>query len=256
MTEDKPILYIVLGAARAGRREVVADLIEGGVKDEDQSVVFLPESMEASEQEARLGEIVRWTAPDSETVAAIWPEGATVGFFVIDGRRNPIDQIEALKPWITTANVEVGRVICVYHCQLAAKHKPLLVWHDACVYFSDIVLLNRREGLENKWLSELKERFAKQFLPCLIEIVKKGRVRNPALVLDPLPRRMSHWFDEEEENWAAQVENLEDTVMMEDGEESIEEELDVDDEDIYMARHPSGRRKRVIPDINDYLKDA
>ena len=256
MNEDKPIIYIVLGAAGAGRREVVADLIEGGVKDEDQTVVFLPEQEEASEHDSRLGEVVRWSAPDSATVQAEWPEAATVGFFVIDGRRDPVDQVEALKPWIKASGVEVARVICVYHCELAATHKPLLVWHDACVHYSDIVLLNRREGLENKWLSELRQRFAKLFLPCLIEIVKKGRVHNPALVLDPLPRRMSHWFDEEEDSWASQVVDLEDTVMLEDGEESIEEELEVDDEDIYLARHPSGRRKRVIPDINDYLKDA
>ena len=254
MSEDKPILYVVLGAAGAGRREVVADLIDGGLSADDSPVVFLPDTMAADDGDARLGRVVRWSMVDESAIAADWPEDAGVGFFVVDGRKDPVDQVEALKPWIETSGVDVARVICVYHCELAATHKPLLTWHDACVYFSDIVLLNRREGLENKWMSELKQRFEKQFLPCLVEIVKKGRVHNPALVLDPLPRRMSHWFDEAEDSWASHAGVTEDTVIMEDGDEDFEEEEEAQDEDIYIARHPSGRRKRVIPDINDYLE--
>ena len=250
MSADKPILYIVLGATGAGRREVVADLIEGGLAAEDKPIVFLPDTMEEDEAESRLGQVVRWALPDATTIEVAWPDGASVGFFVMDGRKDPVDQVEALKPWIERQGVELARVITVYHCQLAAAHKPLLTWYDACVHFSDIVLLNRRDGVENKWLSELRQRFEKQFLPCLVEIVKKGRVHNPALVLDPLPRRMSHWFDEDEVSWSSQVD--EDTVIMEDGEEEFEEE-ETDDEDSYLARQPSGRRKRVIPDINDYL---
>lgn len=254
MSEEKPILYVLLGAEGAGRREVVADLIEGGLSADDKSVVFLPESLAPDSIDSRLGDVVRWTAPDDASVSAAWPDGAGVGFFVVNGRRDPVDQVEALKPWIEEMGVELTRVICVYHCELAATHKPLLIWHDACVYFSDIVLLNRRAGLENKWMSELRQRFDKQFMPCLVEMVKKGRVHNPALVLDPLPRRMSHWFDAEEESWVHQIENLKDTVILEDGEEEIEEEPEV--EDLYLARIASGRRKRVIPDINDYLPDA
>jgi len=251
MSEEKPILYLLLGAAGAGRREVVADLIEGGLSAEDKSVVFLPANLAPNDIDSRLGTVVRWTAPDESTVAAAWPEGADVGFFIVDGRRDPVDQIEALKPWIEETGAELTRVICVYHCELAAAHKPLLIWYDACVYFSDIVLLNRRAGLANKWMSELRQRFDKQFMPCLVEMVKKGRVHNPALVLDPLPRRMSHWFDEEEESWTNQIKEMEDTIILEEGEEAVEEETE--DEDLYLARLASGRRKRVIPDINDYL---
>jgi hypothetical protein len=51
---------------------------------------------------------------------------------------------------------------------------------------------DRREGVANKWLSDFRAHFDGQFYPCLFELVKGGRVKNPALVLDPLARRMSH----------------------------------------------------------------
>ncbi len=252
MSTESPIVYLILGAAGSGRREVVADLIEAGISSDEKTVVFLADSEAASSVDERLSDVTRWTASDPTTIHAAWPADATVGFFVTDGRKDPVDQLEALKPWIEARGVELARVICVYHCQLVSVHKPLLTWYDACVHFSDIVLLNRREGIENKWLSDLRHRFEKQFIPCLIEIVKKGRVHNPALVLDPLPRRLSHWFDEPEESWTDQVDAPEETLILEDGQE-VEDDEEMDDEDIYLAREPSGRRKRVIPDIRDYL---
>jgi hypothetical protein len=251
MSTDSPIVYILVGAAGSGRREAVIDLIDGGLPTDEQTVVFLADSEVTDPLDEKLGDTVRWRYSEANAIEAAWPVVATVGFFITDGRRDPVDQIEALKPWIESQGIELARVICIYHCQLVEANKPLLTWYDACVHFSDIVLLNRREGIGNKWLSDLRIRFEKQFIPCLIEIVKKGRVHNPALVLDPLPRRLSHWFDEVEESWTDLVDDSGETLILEDGEEVEAEE--VDDEDIYLARQTSGRRKRVIPDINDYL---
>src|SRR5690606_29761058 len=143
--------------------------------------------------------------------------------------------------------VELGRVICVYHSALVAAEDRLRTWYDACVHFSDIVLLNRRDGVENKWVSDLRTYFAKQYLPCLIETVKKGRVANPALVLDQQTRRMSHWFDEAEDGWAAQFAGDSEIVIEDEAEDDPDEAPT--EEDVYLARHPSGRRVKEIPDI-------
>ena len=35
-----------------------------------------------------------------------------------------------------------------------ARPAALLAWYDACVHFSDVVLLQRREGVANKWVSD------------------------------------------------------------------------------------------------------
>lgn len=249
---NKPLVYIILGAAGAGRREIVADLIESGLDAEQKPAVWLSAGEVADAADARLGEIVRWTLGEDGQIVADWPTGATVGFFITDGRSlNPIDQLEALKPWIVAQGAEVARVLTVVHCQLASQDDRLLVWYDACGHFSDMLLLNRRDGVENKWMSDLRTRIQKQFMPCLIEVVKKGRVHNPALVLDTLPRRMSHWFDEEP-HWAAFPGVDADTVIEDEAGDDPDEALEA--EDPYFARHPSGRRIKEIPDIGEWFR--
>jgi hypothetical protein len=107
------------------------------------------------------------------------------------------------------------------------------------------VLLNRREGLANKWMSDFQARYASQFLPCLFELVKDRRVKNPALILEPQARRMSHVFDEEL-NWEV-------TGVAEDeaeGDEEVEAHAEVDP---YFERRPGGRRVKEIPDVAKYL---
>ncbi|MCF3650797.1 hypothetical protein [Synoicihabitans lomoniglobus] len=252
MSEIKPLVYVILGAAGSGRREVVADLIEGGVDASENVAVLLAANEVDDPADAQLQNCSRWHQTEDNAIAADWPAGATVVFFVMDGRASPVDQVEMLKPWVTSHGAEVGRVITVMHCGLAASNSRVVAWYDACVHFSDIVLLNRREGVENKWFSELKARYHKLCLPCLVEMVKKGRVHNPALVLDSTVRRLSHWFDEDEQNdWTALIAEDSDTVIEDDADDDPDDMPD--DEDIYLARHPSGRRMKEVPDIAKLL---
>ncbi len=245
----KPLVYLILGAAGSGRREIVADLIEGGPgggSAGQQSVLTLLATGEAAAAaDRRLGRLGRWTWTAGRIESPDLDGAATV-FFLADGRRNPVDQIEALQAWLAAHGGELARVICVIHCGLVAQHKPLLIWYDACVHFSDVVLLNRRDGVDNKWMSEFRTRYAGQFLPCLFELVKKGRVENPALILEPQARRMSHFFDEE----------LDWEVIGGEKDEDAGEEEEIEahpEEDPWLQRHPGGRRVKVIPDIAKYL---
>jgi len=240
----KSLIYIILGAAGSGRREAVADLIAGGLGEGERALVLLSAEEAADECDARLGPAQKWRWDEGRIEAPAF-DGATHVFWVADGRRNPVDQIEAVQTWLPVSGGELARIVCVIHCGLAARHHELLVWYDACVHFSDVVLLNRREGVENKWMSEFQERYASQFLPCLFEVVKHGRVKNPAAVLDPQTRRMSHVFDEEL-NWEITGTPEEDA----EGDEEVEAHLEVDP---YLDRLPSGRRAKEIPDVTKYL---
>lgn len=245
MNAGKPLVYLVLGAAGSGRREVVQDLIAAGLDDTTRAVVFGSES-------ERSGSEIPWRWTDDDRLEAAWPADAEAGFFIADGRSDPIDLIEAFKGWSQHAGVEIARVICVVHCRLLKEQPPLVHWYDACIHFSDIVLLNRREGVENKWMSDYQARFAKLCLPCLVDLVRKGCVKNPALVLDLQTRRLSHWFDADEgEDWKSFVTDP-DTVIIDEGAGEEEEDED-EEEDEYLARHPGGGRKKVLPDIRDYL---
>ncbi len=247
----KPLVYLFLGAPGSGRREIVADLIADGLGEDERAAVLLPADEPGSPDDARLPGLARWQWADG-TLAAEFPTGATHVFFITDGARNPVDQIEAFKPWLEASGAELARIVCVVHSQLAERHPALLAWYEACVHFSDVVLLHRREGVENKWLSDFLGHFKKQHLPCLFELVKEGRVKNPPLILEPQARRVSQVFDEEQD-WI---------FTNEEGEELDEDEVTADEdeevsakpaEDPYLARRLGGRRVKEIPDIAAYL---
>jgi hypothetical protein len=171
-----------------------------------------------------------------------------------------VDQIEALKPWLAAHALPVSRVFTVVHCQLAEKHAALVTWHDACVHFSDVVLLNRREGVANKWLSEFRRRYDDQCIPCLFEFVKAGKVRNPVLLLNPVARRLSQYFDESE--WdGLDLEGVEIGESDDEDGENVRplDKTNIDPEDQppvdpWLERDAAGHRKQPVSDIRKYLE--
>jgi hypothetical protein len=105
--------------------------------------------------------------------------------------------------------------------------------------------------VDNKWVSDFLAHFKKQFLPCLFEMVKDGRVKNPAAVLVPEARRMSHVFDEEQD-WIftdAKGDEIDEQDEVED-EDEIEAKPE---EDPYFERLNGGRRVKALPDIAKFL---
>lgn len=251
MLPQKPLVYLVLGAPGSGRRDVLADLIEDGLTAEDRPTVMLAHGEPAGPNDARLPGLSRWEWR-AHAIGGSLPENSTHVFFVADGRVNPVDQAEVFKPWVEAQGGEVARVICVVDCQLAEKHPPLLAWYEACIHFSDVVLLNKREGVDNKWLREFQTHFQKLFYPCLFEFVKEGRVRNPALILVPEARRMSHAFDEEQDWIFTNAEGEE----IDEQDDAEEDELEAKpEEDPYFERRAGGRRVKEVPDIRRYLSE-
>jgi G3E family GTPase len=227
----------------------LADLIEGGLAEGDRPAVLLSEGEPPDAMDERLPGAGRWrliaAAGVEPAMEAELPAGATHIFIVADGRRNPVDQVEAFKSWLVGKAAEVARVICVVDCHLAEKHPRLFAWFEACIHFSDVVLLNHRDGVPNKWVGDFRARFEDKFYPCLFEFVKAGSVKNPALVLAPVARRMSHVFDEQE--WIVADEEEED---IEEGDEEVEMKPE---EDPYLERRNGGRRVHEIPHIEEFL---
>jgi hypothetical protein len=252
VSESERSVYLVLGAAGSGRREIVADLINAGLDETDHPGVLTL----ASEPGTPPGSVAAatWEWEGEGALNAAWPEGVDTLFFIGDGRGNPVDLVEAIKPWLASQGASLVRVISVVHCTLLEQNAALVAWYDACIHFSDIVLLNRRENVANKWIFDYRARFAKNYLPCLVEMVKKDRVSNPALVLDPQVRRLSHWFDDGDDDggWQSFVDSAED-VIIEDETEPEDTADDLEPEDEYLARNLGGTRRKVIPDIAKHL---
>lgn len=250
MNSSAPSIYFFLGTPRSGRRLLLLDLIENGLTPEDRVLVLVAAGESADPVDEKLAarantEVRRWKPvgeellPDQEL-----PAGGHV-FFCADSRADAMTQLESLKPWMDRHGAELARVFCVVDCQRAEKTPAILPWLDACIHFSDVVFLTKREGVENKWLSGFIRRYEDQFFPCHFIQVRKGGVPNPALVLVPEPRRVSHYFDE--------VEDLSDIVIETDDEEDDEEDEDALQPEIYFERNRSGRRVKELPDIRNYL---
>ncbi len=250
-------VYFIIGTPGSGRRSIVRDLIENGLGETDLAIVLLAESEAAAPVDAKLAawpktEVRRWawsppTSPaPAELPAMDLPAGATV-FFLADSRGSPIDQLEALKPWLAERGAQLARVFCAVDCQLAEKHPVLKQWFAACIHFADVVFLTKREGVGNKWLSDFIKLFTDEYFPChFIQVKTKGDLANPAVLLDPTPRRVSQYFDEGETSY--HIEGLET-----DDEEDDEEDENLLPEEPYFIRDRSGRREKELPDIRTYF---
>jgi len=239
-----PLVYLFLGSAGSGRHELVADLALSGLGPEDRPQMFVAQP-DLDESKVALGSaagklpIAPWSGLDGSLQLEVAPE-TTHLFILSNGRADPVDQVEALKNWLPLTTFELGRIITVVNCGFLNANASLVPWYDACIHFSDVVLLNNRGGLSSKWVPAFKARLRQNSLPCHLELVKKGRVANPALVLYPEPRRISLVFDEEEH-------------LYPDDDDTTDEEAVIAMEDPYFERLVSGRRVREIIDIGRFL---
>lgn len=242
-------VYFVLGTPGSGRRAIVHDLIENGLEPTERALVLIAGGEPRDAIEERLAaraatEVRRWQPAGDGLPGDELPAGTQV-FLLADSQGDFVTQIESLKPWLVQRDAELARVLCVVDCQFAEKHATLAPWFDACIHFSDVVLLTKREGVENKWLSGFIRRYEDQFFPCHFIQVKKTGLANPALVLDPQPRRVSQYFDETEE--------LPDIEIETDDEEPEDEDEDATPGEIYFERNRSGRRVKELPDARAFF---
>jgi hypothetical protein len=243
-------VYFILGTPGSGRREIVRDLIENGLGPSDPVLVLLADGEPSDPAEEKLAARAatqvrreKWTPVALPGVKL--PAGGSV-FLLADVLADPITQIETLKPWLAQHGAELARIITVVDCRLAEQHPALRPWYEACVHFSDVVFLTKREGVANKWLSGFLRHFRDECFPSHFIQLKKDGVPNPALVLEPQPRRVSQYFDPAEDLSGVEIET--------DDEENAEE----DDEDQpptepYFERLRNGRRAKELPDLRDYL---
>lgn len=244
-------VYFILGTPGSGRRNIIRDLIQNGLDEQDRPLVLLADTEQADPVDAKLAalpniEIRRWTWAAPTIPAMDLPAESTV-FFLADPLASPIDQLEALKPWLQQHGAELARIFCVVNCQLAQQQPVLRQWFAALIHFADVVFLTKRDGVENKWLSDFIKHFTDEYFPChFVQVKAKGELATPAIWLDPTPRRVSQYFEEEE---SYEVEGLE----TDDEEELDEEDTGLIAPEMYFVRDLSGRRAKEVPDVRSYL---
>ena len=243
-------VYFIIGTPNSGRRGIVRDLIENGLGDQDKSMVLLAAGEATAPIDEKLAalpntRIQRWEWTPSE-LPAIDGLGNTTVFLLADSRVSPIDQVEALKPWLIQHDAELARIFVMVDCQFAEKHPVLKPWFAACIHFADVVFLTKREGVANKWMSDFIKQFTDEHFPChFVQVKTKGELANPALLLDPTPRRVSQYFEEGE---IYEIEGLET-----DDEEEGDDDTGLLPEEPFFTRDRSGRREKELPDFREYL---
>ena len=246
---SQPSVYFILGTPGSGRREIVRDLVENGLAAGDPVLLLVAESEAADPAEAKLAQrdrsrVVRAAWTPGKLPAVDLPAGGVV-FFLADSRADPITQVESLLPWLRERGAQLARIFTVVDCQFAEKQPVLAAWYDACIHFSDVVFLTRRAGVQNKWISDFLGRFEDDCSPALFLHVKKSGIENPALVLDPQPRRLTQYFDEPVDLAELEIET--------DDEDDGADADGLPEPEAYFERLRSGRRAKEVPDVTKYL---
>jgi hypothetical protein len=244
MSNTAPQVYLIYGIPRSGRREVIFDLIDGGIDAAEQVLYFRPQDEASTPFDEQLEaldnvNVVHWQLRDAKVTHGAIQSAADKIIFLAPGNSDPADVAEALKSWIDHNACELARIITLTHCAFLSQQPSAHAWFDACIHFSDIVLLNRREGVSNKWVKDFESRYRKQYCPARFLLVKKGRVGNPLEVLEPEARRMSLYFDE--------------LIPIEDDEFEDDEQPEDTRPDKYIERLESGLRAYPVPDIKKLL---
>ncbi|MGF1448450.1 MAG: hypothetical protein ACFB20_03435 [Opitutales bacterium] len=255
--------YLVLGARFSGRRALLADMIDGGGFANASTLVLLSplERADASPLEQvgahldtfNLEATGAHSAPQLQ-VPAFEPSIRAV-FLLTDGALDPVDQAEAVRDWLRKQDLELTRVLTVIHGGLLSAHPELQRWYDACIHFSDVLILNRREGLPQRFLGDIKLRLRKQALPCLFELARRDSLENPPRVLEPQARRLSLIFDAADDDADAAHSHDDDDAFDDDAPEDAADACE-EDTDPWLRRQSNGQREQRLPDITAYLPPA
>lgn len=231
---NAPGAYILLGSAHEDRWKTVSQLVRYLVYN-DESITLcienseiLPHTPELNQARGKGMNIDRWALkPDDivfETEPAS-PSSSELLFLVSNADENPVALMEALSSWLPHKGIRVERVITWVDCERCSQSSKNQKWYEACIHFSDFVLLDRFKNLDPAWPAQFVEHFENEHYPCIIERTKKGRVRDESLLLDNQVRRITQIFD----------------VADNDYEEPII--------DPFFERLPDGRRSKIVPDI-------
>lgn len=240
---DGPLVYLVFGITDSERRAVIYDLIDGGLEAEDPVLFFRPADEAPSPFDAKLQArenvcTVEWTLMDAKVAHGQITAAPEKIIFLAPGKSDPADVCEAVNNWSSHNGCQIARLITVVHCSFLNAKPGAQAWFDACIHFSDHVLLARREEVDNKWLKTFEQRYKKNYFPCHFSMVKKGRVGNPPEILFPEARRYSLYFDE--------------LIPIE--EDEFEDARPEDQSpDKYMERLESGQRAYPVPSITKFL---
>ena len=68
-------------------------------------------------------------------------------FFIVPANIDLADFIEGIRGWLRKNNCQLTRIMTVINCRSLYENDTHNNWYDAAIHFSDMVLINKREGV-------------------------------------------------------------------------------------------------------------
>ena len=232
---ESPKVYLILGPNGSGRRALLADFIDS-LESESSVLYFKHRDEIINDYDSPLESLtevktVLWSVEGSKIKHESISVSPSSIFFIAPASIDLADVMEGLKGWLSKNDCQLTRIITIIDCKSLSENNSQNSWYEAAVHFSDMVLLNRREGVSEKWIKDMVTEKKKQFHPTRFELVKKNRVNNPIDVLDAQAYRTSLYFD--------------DLIPIE--EDEFEDLLPEDRKiDPYIERLESGKRSKTV----------
>ena len=236
---DSPKVYLMLGPNGSGRRALLYDFIDS-IESESSVLYFKHIDEIVNDYDSSLESLTKvstalWSVEDSKIKHDSISVNPNSIFFIVPAFIDLADVLEGLKGWLGKNKCILTRIVTVIDCKSLSENNSQNSWYDAAIHFSDIVLLNQRKGVSEKWIKDMLTEKKKHFKPTRFELVKKHRVDNPHDILDDQTYRTSLFFD--------------DLIPIE--EDEFEDQLPEDRNiDPYIERLENGKRLKIIKKIH------
>ena len=212
--------------------------------DRSQAKFWIPVGLDQPFK-ASLGDQTETFAPTDETWH--WLEASPErAFILLDPRLSPVPQLESLAARLREMGIEPLKVCTCVDSRAAEDSAQLRSYYEACIYYSDIVLLGNRSQAGKSFLRSYQKEFERHCYPCLFLLLKgKGVPNAPLEILTPGVRRISQLFDI--------VINEEVTELDPLIEASCDLDLEEMEDDPWRIGDDAPAPKASVPDINDHI---
>lgn len=242
MKDDPLWLNLLLSGPHPGRWKMVREIVHHTLPKEEGLNLYVSEGEESTAREL--------FDPDRFRIAEWYLEDQTIAFSedLAENRANLLlyglpkfadELIEGLVNGFRQSAFEMGRIATHVHCGWCATLDDARNWYEAAIHFSDLVLLDNRDEVEDPWVRDYQEKFRKQRYPCLFDLVRKGLPKHPTWLFDSQPRRLSLVFDPDDlSGFAANDYEFDEEEDLEDEEEAVG--------DPYLRRNVAGERERSV----------
>lgn len=186
-------VYLYMGTHLPELRRCIESVVETAPQLELPALVHVPDGLGWTRGEGHPAVI------EYDPGNVLWvldPDRHQTCHILVDPRVPLIPQLEGLADNLQKCLIEPVKILTCVDCERAESHGKLRNWLDACIYYSDIVLLGNRSGASKPFVRDFQKQYERLCYPCLFMYLKAdGMPANTGEILFPGTRRLSQMFE-------------------------------------------------------------